>query len=248
MKQYGVRLPKDQDELIELCRQQDWNVSKTANGHWRLVNKQGKVAIASGTPSDTNAVLDLRARLKRFGLKPGKLSRIKPTLTEPKLVVDRSAVVEEKSVSIHSTPLAAVVAVGKKERKATPGVRGGRLRNAIVEVLREHDRPEGWDAPTITGWVNEKMHTQLTGHTVGQSVIYYTNNGNIFTRVGHAHYRLTSMITTQPTAAAPIAEEDDEKVLIEFLVGLDKVANIIKRHIELQKALAGVLQKLGTNK
>lgn len=254
MKQFGKSLPKDQDALIELARQQDWNVSKTANSHWRLVSPRGHIVIASGTTSDANSVLDLRARLKRYGLKPGKVRPVKPAPPEPKLVVDKSMkqeekIVEQEKVNVPSLPgEATVVATAKKTRNTTPGLRGGKLRDMLAEILRQHDFPAGMTVQQLEPMVQKQMGLEKMPR-IQSTLMYYKD---IFSRVGYGRYRLKELIgappveKSAPTAPAP-DEEDDEKVLIEFLVSLDKVAAVVKRHIELQKMLKQ-LQKLGTNK
>lgn len=248
MKQYGKTLPKDVEGLIELARQQDWSVSRTTAGHWRLINKRGRMVIHSGTPSDTNALWNFRAELKHHGLKPGKVRTIKAAPPAPKLVIDKSVketIVEEK-VNVPQLPgEAATVAKAKKTRKITPGLRGGKLRDALIEVLRKNDTESGVSLDVMQSQVQAILKIEKP-IKVSPTLTWYKDK---FTRVSTGRYRLTELMgaTSPPKAEAVPTEDDDEKVLIEFLVALDKVGNIVKRHIELQKVLKQ-LQKLGTTK
>lgn len=242
MKQYGRGLPKDQDDLIELARQQDWHISKTASGHPRLVSPRGIIVIASGTPSDTNAVWDFRSRMKRAGLKPGFIKKKTPP-PEPKLVVDRSEErkVTSEKVTVPALPAeASVVTAARQRRPAVP------LKAALIEFLREHDRPQGYTPTELAPLISTKLKTEVRGSGISSTLQYFAEKDKTFTKVGRGYYRLTEAMSAPKVAAT--AEEDDEKVLIEFLVQLDKVANIVKRHIDLRKAMADVMQKLGTNK
>lgn len=234
MKGSAQTLPKDMKSLLRLAKEQGWEVTRTTGGHPRCISPKGDVVVGSGTTSDMNSIWDFRARLKKAGLLPFV------EVTKP------AHVKKEEPVSIHSTPAAVVVSGEKKKKTYTPGIRGN-LRTALIDLLRAQDKPEGLTAQQAYDKLKETM-PGLSLHSVASSLRYYAGKDGTFTKVKHGMFRLTSCMNPAAALPAAPAEEDDEKVLIEFLVMLDKVGNIVKRHVELHKALAGVMQKLGTNK
>lgn len=246
VKQYGRSLPVDRDTLIELARQQDWHVSKTEGGHWRLVNPRGQIVIASGTTGDKNSIWDLRARLKRYGLKPGRQKKAKAPPPEPKLVVDKNPVVKEKEV-VTDTKATDQPVKARKTRVVIPGVRT-RLKGTLIDILRSLDRVQGHTPGELAILAGEKMGVKLNGSSVSSTLSYYALKEKLFTRVGRGAYRLTERLEAPPAPPTAPEVEDDEKVLIEFLMQLDKVGNIVKKHIELNKELTSIMQKLGKNK
>ena len=64
-------IPAELQELIRLAEEQDWLVEWTKKGHLRLTPPdptQNQIFSAS-TPSDWRGVKNMRARMKRAGLK-----------------------------------------------------------------------------------------------------------------------------------------------------------------------------------
>ena len=51
--------------LIEAARERGWAVSRTASGHLRMRHPGSTLVLAGGTPSDTGAVRNATADLKR---------------------------------------------------------------------------------------------------------------------------------------------------------------------------------------
>lgn len=229
-------LPRDVKSLIRLAKEQGWEYSRTSGGHHRLISPEGFVVTQSGTPSDANALWNFRADLKRGGLLP-YIPRT-PKVSE-----------EKKDVAIHYIPPAPAVKP-KRTKNAIPGLRGGRLRDALIEIMVKGDRPQGFSAEDLVDEVSAKMGVgKIPKETIASTLGYWMKETGVFTRVGYGHYRATASVKTS-TSLTPMAakEEDDEKVLIEFLVMLDKVGNIVKRHLETKKALETLMQKLGTTK
>ena len=58
---------KDLAVLMEQAEQQGWQVTLTNGGHWKWVSPKGNVFFSSSTPSDRNAVNQVRRDLKRRG-------------------------------------------------------------------------------------------------------------------------------------------------------------------------------------
>lgn len=241
MKQYGKSLPKDQDDLIELARQQDWNISKTASGHPRLVSPRGMIVIASGTPSDSNAVWDFRSRMKRAGLKPGVIKRVKAPLPEPKLV-------REKIVATEPEVIAVTTETPKKE-KLNQAARG-KLLGVLIDIYEKHDTPHGYSVTEAGKLVKERVPE--SGPQAAPAALNYYAKKGLFTSISFGRYRLTKLMNaTQPLPAvatpepAPArVEEGDAAILEHALTMLAKLEQVIKKH----QAIAEALGKLGATK
>lgn len=254
MKQYGRTLPKDQKSLIELAIAQDWNYSKTTAGHHRLVSPRGHIVIGSGTSSDTNSVWDFRARLKKAGLKPSK-HRVKQKEEKQHVTTQNVPPVE---------PQAATTEKPKKTRMAIPGLRGGVMRDAMVEALRKHDKPEGLRAEEVGQYVNFRLGKQVPTSSVASSLRYYMDpkQGALFIKVSTGHYRLAEAYRVQETPVKiedatppsiitqpePENTEDDDKALTkamdQIVDALSTIDKIVRRANETRKKLRDILGEI----
>ena len=60
---------KDIRSLIRVAKAQGWAVDTTKGNHVRFTSPAGEVVVTSGTPSDHRVVENVKARLKRRGLR-----------------------------------------------------------------------------------------------------------------------------------------------------------------------------------
>jgi hypothetical protein len=60
-----MSLKREQQNIVNSARKRGWTVTRTTNGHYRLVSKHGDIVIASGTPSDSNVPKSFAADLRR---------------------------------------------------------------------------------------------------------------------------------------------------------------------------------------
>ena len=58
---------KDLHVLIEQAESQGWVISPTKNGHYKWVSPTGNLFFSSSTPSDSNAIHQIRRDLTRRG-------------------------------------------------------------------------------------------------------------------------------------------------------------------------------------
>jgi hypothetical protein len=166
----------------------------------------------------------------------------KVQLTEPKVVMDRSVVMEEKvtNVDVPKLPGEKTEVGGKKKRLPS-----GAVQKAVREVLYENDKEGGLATGEITELVAKRIGEATQKQSVYSVLSLLVERGEL-TRPSHGYYRLPSR-TTPAVKSESKPEDDEEQVLIEFLVMLDKVGAIVKRHIEFRKEFASLAQKLGKN-
>lgn len=63
--------PKELKELVRIALDQGWRVEQLRSGHWRFLPPDRKLSpvVSAGTPSDWRGLKNLRADLKRRGLR-----------------------------------------------------------------------------------------------------------------------------------------------------------------------------------
>jgi hypothetical protein len=54
-------------DLIEKLYQEDWDIERTRNGHYKFKSPTGKVVYGPQTPSDMRSYRNIRAELRRAG-------------------------------------------------------------------------------------------------------------------------------------------------------------------------------------
>lgn len=84
-ERYG-ELPKNPEQLVRLAREQGWEVDSTTAGHTRMKSPSGRVVVMGKRQGDWRAIMNVRAQLKRFGLKPGAPPPKKPEPMRPPTV------------------------------------------------------------------------------------------------------------------------------------------------------------------
>jgi len=150
-------LPRTTRELIDLCREQNWDVGHATNGHWKIRPPGGETIFYSGTTSDCNSVLLFRSKLKRAGLLP-KLEyleqlfprRSKSESSPPQIHVPpqmpKQAPFElspPQPTPVTETALTAAQQIledtTKDEETSPMPLEHNRLRNVIVKVMKRKD-------------------------------------------------------------------------------------------------------------
>lgn len=119
---------KELQKLMKLARQQGWLVEGTKGGHFRFVppDSSKPAVISSGTPSDHRSMLNLRAQLRRSGLKANRGSR-KPLAAGTTLVAPTGRVLLLRRSPLVSQPGLWSVPAGRVE----PG------EDVLAAALRE---------------------------------------------------------------------------------------------------------------
>jgi hypothetical protein len=63
-----MALIKELKALLSLAEDQGWRVSRTNNGHYKLIAPNGKIVFTSSTPSDNRAIKNIERDLRSGGL------------------------------------------------------------------------------------------------------------------------------------------------------------------------------------
>lgn len=232
-------LPRDQKDLLALCRAQGWYVQKTANGHWRVESPspQRHVVIASGTPSDSNAVKDFRSRLKRAGLTTSLVEREKAVEKEPKLVVDKNPP-NAAPVAAVATPIAAPPPHKKLQ---------GQLRDAILDSMRRVNRGGGMSPDDILTHVKAKV-PETTIDRINSSMAGMVGTGWLkrespgrYTIVPNGPIRMASRKPHKNARSAVDLNMDGDLAVLERAIGcLGELELLIKKHQQIVKSMAGL--------
>lgn len=198
MKGATQTLPRNTKDLISLAKDQGWEHSRQSNGHHKLVSPDGKVVGMSGTPSDYRAVKNFRMQLKRAGL------RILAKIPKEKKV--------EEKVSVAM----GAVAPEKRKKVQNPNLRGGILRNAILEGARKRDNPSGVSGRDIMDIVQFAIGYKPDPRIVSSALTYYgsATGGNLLTRVGYGRYRLTELHKQGTGGGAALERREANKAAV----------------------------------
>lgn len=75
---------KDLRDLLAEVEESGWSFERGGSGHWKILNSEGElVTTASATASDYRSIKNLRAKLKRKGMKKPEV--VKPPIERPDL-------------------------------------------------------------------------------------------------------------------------------------------------------------------
>lgn len=173
---------KELQKLIKSARKQGWMVEKTRGGHIRFVppDKDKPIVVSGSTPSDRRSVLNLRAQLRRTGLKVntprGKASAGVTIVARPTrrlLLLRRSPLVRNPGLwSIPAgrvEPDEDVLAGALRELREETGFRGPleivehlpdrRFHNFIAVCSNEFRPRLNWENDAA-GWFAKGYHPQ----------------------------------------------------------------------------------------